>query len=321
MTMEFEYPETPPSELINFLEAEDELQITKLAPLLKEKYRVKPTDWSRFVRISPIEMVSMAGKTEHLKALFTIPSQMARINRAFCRAILNNQLATCNLILEKGNPTELVDYALLCMDLHPDVIYSGQWDLFKRLLDFDAVQKEILSSAPFIVLFLTKKSQHSVINRMLEVPELFAKVEIEPLCEPVVAQFILAKLESLEQQIQTWNQTQESPFNLTDSKEALLFYYVLRHVIRINDSGLNEVIPELLNIRAIKLLAPRTMNELLTLAKQVGNQKAEQLLLQLPVVNTVAKCQSAYLALYGIYAKMASLRPDDNDDDNQCTIS
>ena len=107
----------------------------------------------------------------------------------------------------------------------------------------------------------------------------------------------LSTLRTLQQQAKHYNDN--TVFDLTDMKESLFCFYMLRNLIRRNDPALDKDIEFLLNIPSVKKLAhqeitPNVPNELLRLALAKGNQNAAKILLDIAEVCKLAEEKDYY---------------------------
>ena len=143
-------------------------------------------------------------------------------------------------------------------------------DKMIRSLDFSAFSRAAINKHFSVC--------HHLLSKSLECFA-YADSQYEQYSE-IVDSFIDAKLQTF----------QEKP--LMDLEEAQLCFYMLRHLIHINDRTDDKSIRFLLSILAVRVLAHREMtpghpNELLQLARSVSNHSAIEALLNIPAVRNL----------------------------------
>lgn len=97
------------------------------------------------------------------------------------------------------------------------------------------------------------------------------------------------------------NTSDKSVLDVKDHQQLKLHVQIVKYLIRLNDNGLNNEVPFLLNIPAIKSLmniesASGLAKELLQLALTVGNREAALILLKIPEVYKLAKHNPSAIA-------------------------
>ena len=90
-------------------------------------------------------------------------------------------------------------------------------------------------------------------------------------------------------------------FDIRDSEQAKICFYIMRNLIRRNDRVLDDDLRFLLSIPAVKALAAREVtpgraNELIRLAITTNNEEAASILLALPEVRALAEQNDYYRA-------------------------
>jgi hypothetical protein len=95
--------------------------------------------------------------------------------------------------------------------------------------------------------------------------------------------------------------TMDAPadFNITDSEQAKICFYIMRNLIRRNDRTLDNDLRFLLSIPAVQALAHQEVtrerpNELIRLALATNNQQAASILLTIPAVRELAEQNDYY---------------------------
>jgi hypothetical protein len=150
----------------------------------------------------------------------------------------------------------------------------------------------------------TQYKHHHVINHLLQFSAVFAYAEqhVSEYRDAYIAPLITETLENLHAQRHAFESAlPNAVFNLEDDDQSHFLFYVLRHLIRINNPEHRDEIQFLLDIPSVKSLAhtevtPNMSNELLRLALSVGNQEAAALLLNIPEVRTLAEQNDFYRA-------------------------
>jgi len=140
-----------------------------------------------------------------------------------------------------------------------------------------------------------------IVNRLLLFPTMLAYAEQHEreYGEKYTHPFISQQLSLLRTQQHTLETEQtHAVFNLNE-EQAQLCFYMLRNLIRRNNTTLQDDILFLLNIPAVKALVhtavtPNQPNELVRLALTTGNQNAAALLLTIPEVRAQAEQNNFY---------------------------
>lgn len=127
----------------------------------------------------------------------------------------------------------------------------------------------------------------------------YAEAHVHEYGERIVMPHIKQRLFGLHRE--ALNINANGVFDLTDTEQVTICFYMLRHLIRLNDRSLDDELSFLLNIPTIKSLAHRTINEgpeneLLRLAVITGNEQAASILLNLPDVRVLAERHNFYRA-------------------------
>ena len=135
-----------------------------------------------------------------------------------------------------------------------------------------------------------------VVNALLKHPSAFAHVEMHNREYGVkyIHPFVHERLTSLRaQRVSLEANNPGAVFDINDSEEAKLCFYILRNLIRRNNPGLLDEIRFLIEIPSVKALlhtavTPNQPNELLRLALSTGNQAGAEVLLTVPAVHALA---------------------------------
>src|SRR5438045_4127531 len=113
----------------------------------------------------------------------------------------------------------------------------------------------------------------------------------------IIALFIEHRLAALHQQSLTISA--EEVFDIANPGQAKLCFYIIRHLIRLNNRQFDDELRFLLTIPAVKALAhcpvtPNQPNELVRRALSTNNQEAAAILLNLPEGRAVAAQKDYY---------------------------
>lgn len=156
---------------------------------------------------------------------------------------------------------------------------NGHLSVVKYLLSNQKVRQKI-DVVDNDALRLAIENKHSeVVTLLLSYASVFAFAEMRPKYQTYAHLFMTEKMSAL----RLANAVDLNP------EEARLCFYMLRHLIRRNDSALLDDIRFLLEVPAVKNLAAKAVsrcqpNELVQLAHKVGNQGAESMLIAIPEV-------------------------------------
>jgi len=143
-----------------------------------------------------------------------------------------------------------------------------------------------------------KEVSQLILERLLSYHSVLAYAEIHVReYESCVNPFVDKKLSSLRAQKSAQEQQNSNAvFDVIDSNENKLLFYVLRNLIRRNEPVLHDNILFLLNLPSVKSSAHTKNNELLRLAMARNNQEAIGLLLNIPAVLQLAGENDFYRA-------------------------
>lgn len=147
---------------------------------------------------------------------------------------------------------------------------------------------------------ITQKCQLDIIKHLITYPSIFSYTE-EHVYEygHHVKPFISETLTAL--RFERLSHQQNYPhvaFNVSEEKANLLFY-MLRNLIRRNEETVQDDIRFLLNLPSLRAMVhievtPGNANELLRLAMSINNQFASEILLEIPMVRSLAQQNNYY---------------------------
>jgi hypothetical protein len=274
---------------------------------------------------------------QHLETKIAHPLIISELNREVFQAAAAGGHFPILEYLEKKAPEQLYDMIEAALGT---VIENGRLDVLHYLENKDRrrFQEKIAASAPVyfeiaveaghleVLLYLESKAAgnllamithnrfslfqrsvqkgHSdITNHLLSFTDVFkyAELHIEEYGPHVMA-YITNQLQALRIQKQTQEQAQANAvFDVTSEQQATHLFYVLRHLIRLNDPTLRDDLLFLLEIPSIKRLAHQAItseqsNELIRLALSLDNQTAAELLLAIPAVRELAAANDYYRA-------------------------
>jgi len=153
----------------------------------------------------------------------------------------------------------------------------------------------------FIFCWADLGNYESIIKDLLHFSVVFAHAEYHVHeYQQRTGPFITEKLLALQQaRVEFETLYPNSIFDVEDADEALLCFYILRHLIRRNDATLLREMHALLNIPSVEaflhgLATQCHANPLLRLALSIGNEEASRLLLMVPAVRTLAEQNNYY---------------------------
>lgn len=175
-----------------------------------------------------------------------------------------------------------------------------------------AIINRLIALAPTEVLSMVKSNnygplqwaaeqgRHLVVYRLLSFAEVMAHAEIhEREYDSFVRPFIANTLSVLRSKRSAFEATHHRvPFDVLDDNTTKNYFYILRHLIRRNNSQFLDDIRFLLEIPAVRALAHtgKEENELLRLALTIGNRAAAEILVMIPAVKTLAEAHDYYSA-------------------------
>lgn len=127
----------------------------------------------------------------------------------------------------------------------------------------------------------------------------FAEAHVQEFGKASVNPFITQYLITLHSE--ALNVPPPSVFDIQNSEQAKICFYIVRNLIRRNDRTLDDEIKFLLNLPSVKALAhtavtPDQPNELVRLALTTGNQDAASILLNIPEVRSLTEENNYYRA-------------------------
>ncbi|CEG57374.1 hypothetical protein [Legionella fallonii] len=127
----------------------------------------------------------------------------------------------------------------------------------------------------------------------------YAEAHVHEFGQTSVNPFIEQRLTALHSE--ALNVPPTSVFDIHDSEQAKICFYIVRNLIRRNDRAMDDEIKFLLNIPSVKALAhtavtPGQSNELVRFALTIGNQGAASILLNIPDVRVLTEQNDFYRA-------------------------
>lgn len=140
-----------------------------------------------------------------------------------------------------------------------------------------------------------------IINHLLQQPSVLAHAE-QRFQQPegkYAVSFIEARLNELNaQRIAFENECPDATFDISE-EQVPIYFYILRHLIRLNGPALMPLIQNLIALPRLQMLLHQSMNggpenELLCLAFAIGNELAVDLLLEVPTVRFHAQANNLY---------------------------
>lgn len=208
----------------------------------------------------------------------------------FGQAAEHNQLEIMKYLVEKM-PDKVED--MIAADnyhAYGAATLNGHADIVKYLAEKapDKLDDMIASDNFFALRWAVKWSCASVVQYLLSHPEAFSFTESHDGSQSYINSFTAEKLSDLR-----GKQIEAKFINVSPSEGKLLFY-IVRNLIRRNESHLIDDLRFLLNIPALKALAhsevtPDEPNELLRLALSIDNREAVTVLLNIPLVRAIAE--------------------------------
>ncbi len=127
----------------------------------------------------------------------------------------------------------------------------------------------------------------------------YAEAHVEEFGKASVNPFIAQYLTTLHRE--ALNVPATGVFDIQNSEQAKICFYIVRNLIRRNDRALDDEIKFLLNLPSVKALAHTAVtsgqsNELVRLALTTGNQEAASILLNIPEVRSLTEENNYYRA-------------------------
>jgi len=181
---------------------------------------------------------------------------------------------------------------------------NGHLHVMERLMKLapDKVQEMVCSDFFGAFRGAASKGHLDVTDSLLNFPAVFAYAEMHVreygFC---VQAFMNPRLTHLTQEMDAFHATHPNEvFDIADSEQAKLYFYMMRHLIRQQTPESLEKLNLLLSIPSLKALVhqevtPNQSNELLRLAMSLNNQEAALILLNIPVVRDLAQANNFYL--------------------------
>ena len=167
----------------------------------------------------------------------------------------------------------------------------------------NVIYRNVISSTPnrAILGILRTGSDHPIVERVLEYPEVYAYAEMHPHeYNGVVSKYTSRLLARLQEQKAAFELSNPTGVFDVDVDKAKQLFYVARHFIRLNTPEAHDELVSLLRIPALRALTHQNLryttqnNELLQLALSLNNQQAAQSLLAIPEVRALAEQNNFY---------------------------
>ena len=181
---------------------------------------------------------------------------------------------------------------------------NGHLHVLERLIELAPGKVQEMVNAEDFYAFreAASKGHLDVTDSLLNFPAVFAYAEMHVreygFC---VQAFMNSRLTHLTQEMDAFHATHPNEvFDIADSEQAKLYFYMMRHLIRQQTPESLEKLNLLLSIPSLKALVhqevtPNQSNELLRLAMSLNNQEAALILLNIPVVRDLAQANNFYL--------------------------
>jgi hypothetical protein len=175
--------------------------------------------------------------------------------------------------------------------------------VMERLMELAPGQvQEMVSAEEFYAFREAADYDHlDLIDRLLNFPAVFAYAEMHVReYGSCVQAFMNSRLTHLTQEMDAFHATHPNEvFDIVDSEQAKLYFYMMRHFIRQQTPESLEKLNLLLSIPSVKALVhqevtPNQSNELLRLAMSLNNQEAALILLNIPAVRDLAQVNNFY---------------------------
>ncbi|MBA2657173.1 MAG: ankyrin repeat domain-containing protein [Tatlockia sp.] len=179
--------------------------------------------------------------------------------------------------------------------------YHGQLIILKWLINLYPESAMIQAQNYGAFHHAVEQNHFEIIQLLLSYPQCFAFAE-QHLMEygTIIGAFIIDTISTLHQDAEIFlNRHPDELFDIQTEAHKFLCFYIIRHLIRLNDSSKNEMIRFLLNLPSVKTIAHHEItrgdpNELLRLAISIGNQEAAVLLLNIDEVRLIAQQNNFY---------------------------
>lgn len=268
-------------ELSLFIDANDTNSRRALAPLLKHHYVLKNNIAGFAERLSPPSIMAGLGLLDHLKILNETPAFSEDID-CMVKATQGGHLQVVMYLLNKNISINNAYTALL------EAAEGGHSEVFKALLT-----KPLFEERVNVDVFkrAVDKENEPIINQLLHYPTLlaFADENEEKYGQPYLRPFVTAKIAYL---------FTEKPHNLT-TKDTMMYFYILRHLIRrraVNDLPDIDLLLSMPAIRSIAHIevSPGQPNELLRMAMGCVYEAVEERLLTITAVRDHAEQNNYY---------------------------
>ena len=182
---------------------------------------------------------------------------------------------------------------------------SGNIHAINRLIELAGDNVQTMLQADNYQAFqnATRNGNSHIMAHLMSYPTVFAYAESH-LHEygQHTRRFMTAKLTAFKELKRAFETAHPNEvFNLEDPAVAHLCFYLMRHIIRLNDRALDDDLRFLLSIPSVRALAHTRVlggqeNELLRLAQNTGNPEAANLLLDIPAVRELAERNDFYRA-------------------------
>jgi hypothetical protein len=271
-----------------------------------------PDEVLNMIRANGFQAFCTAAESGHLELMERLMERapdeilnMIRANdfEAFWNAAHYGHLEVMNRLME------------LAPDEVPNMIRANDFRAFRSAAwnGYLEVMEQLMERAPDEVLNMIRANDfdalwgadwgehYLVVNRLMLFPDVFAHAEMHTQEYGVhVESFVSRMLVNLRQEIDAFNISQPNGvFDVTDSEQAKLYFYMMRNLIRQNTSESLDNLNFLLNIPSVRALAHTEVtlgesNELLLLAMSLNNIGASQALFNIHAVRVLAQAHNFY---------------------------
>lgn len=231
-----------------------------------------PSGYSAYTttKYSAYAAVIMAGETGHVDVMNTIFNYLPD--------------ADIPIILERDN------FALI-----RNAISYGRAAVVRRLIGL--APNKILDALQCRSGLIEEASRYpAVFNELLSLAEVLAFAEVQDRYRPLVRNYINTTLDSLRTQRTAFAAEHPGDVFTIPDRAALNCFYMIRHLIGLNEPAQRANIEFLLSIPAVQILAHQDLldgpaNELLKLAMKINNRTAARILLAIPAVSDLASAE------------------------------
>lgn len=245
---------------------------------------------------------------EAIKANDYYAYQYAAANGALETVTYLESLLAFNEIVEAIRSRKFYAYCYAIRNGHINTVAH----LEQNLADAKILPADIIKQDKFKCFrYAAFKNHQNTVQHCLYFDAVFAHAEIRvaEYGRKYVYPFVMSLLSALTKRKEAFSATQPNEsFNIKNT-EAQLFFYVIRHLIRLNTEKDARLLAHLLPLRSVSMLLHEDMsgdgeNELLRLALRIGNKKAVDVLIKVPSVISLAEENNFYETSWGPYGAL-----------------